>query len=115
MRNAREVFDDHLSCADLGDVETDIRRNFSPECLLITSEGVFRGHNGIRQAARLLDSHLPEVVFEYTSRVVEGEMAFLEWTGKSAEAAVHDGADTFIVRDGKICAMTAHYTITKKQ
>jgi hypothetical protein len=114
-RTTREVFEDHLALALKGEVETDIERNFAPDCVLLTSDGEFRGHQGIREAARALFAKLPGTDYEYTNTMVAGELAFLEWRGRSARARVDDGADSFIVRQGRIVYMTAHYTVRHAQ
>jgi len=54
-RTTEEVLRDHLALAQRGDIDADIERNFSPSCVLLTSYGVFRGHEGVREAAALLD------------------------------------------------------------
>jgi hypothetical protein len=110
-RSPLEVFDDHLALAQAGDVEKDIGRNFAQDCVLLTSEGVFQGHDGVRKAAALLAGHLPGARYEYRTRIVVGELAFLEWAGASEKAEVLDGADSFVIRDGLIRYMTAHYTV----
>ena len=39
-------------------------------------------------------------------------MGFLEWTGEADNGArVEDGADSYLIRDGRIHAMTIHYTV----
>jgi hypothetical protein len=114
VRTAREVFEDHLALAQAGDVETDIDRNFAPDCILLTSEGVFEGREGVRRAAALLSAHLPGARFRYLTRIVVDEIAFLEWTGDSDRAVVRDGADSFVIRDGLIRYMTAHYTVERR-
>jgi hypothetical protein len=43
--------------------------------------------------------------------LVDGNVAFLEWTAEGEGAGVRDGVDTFVVRDGKIVAQTIHYTV----
>ncbi|MGH8145317.1 MAG: hypothetical protein ACREPY_03205, partial [Rhodanobacteraceae bacterium] len=53
-RTAGNVLEDHLALAQQGDLETDIERNFVADCVLMTSYGTFRGHAGVRDAARLL-------------------------------------------------------------
>ncbi len=40
--------------------------------------------------------------FEYTHRAVEGRMAFLEWAYEDANVRVRDGADSYLIEDGKI-------------
>ena len=54
---------------------------------------------------------LPEATFEYRTRLVEGEMGFLEWSGRSASTLVDGGADSYLIRDGRIVAQTIHYTV----
>jgi hypothetical protein len=49
--------------------------------------------------------------FEYRTRLVESELAFLEWTARADGTWVEDGADSFLIRDGRIIAQTIHYTI----
>lgn len=40
-----------------------------------------------------------------------GRFAFLEWTATETGAKVEDGADSFVIEDGKIVAQTIHYTV----
>lgn len=47
--------------------------------------------------------------------LVAGEMAFLEWTAASKKAIVEDGADSYLIRDGRIVAQTIHYTISAQK
>lgn len=110
-RSTAEVVDDHLALAQQGDIETDIARNFAPDCVLMTTYGVFRGHAGIRDAARLLQEQLGDTGYEYRTRMCHGELGFLEWTASSERGRVEDGADSYWVRDGVIRAMTIHYTV----
>ena len=110
-RTIDEVFRDHLELRAIGDVERDIERNFAPEVVLLSSYGVFRGHAGVRQSADLLAEHLGEARFGYTRRLVEKDVAFLEWEAWSQEVSVCDGADTFVIRNGLIAIQTIHYTV----
>lgn len=113
-RSTQDVFEDHLGLADAQDVATDIARNFAADCVLLTGYGVFRGHAGVREAAALLQRQLPDARFTYRTRMHEGEIAFLEWEAEATTASVHDGADSFLIRDGRIVAMTIHYTVRPK-
>ena len=54
---------------------------------------------------------MPGATFEYTTQLVEGEVAFLEWTARSESVRVADGADSFFIRDGLVVAQTIHYTV----
>jgi hypothetical protein len=111
-RSAREVLDDHLRLADAWDFETDLDRNFSEDIVLLTGYGIFRGIGGVREKVRLLAEHLPGGRWTYLNVMAEGEMGFLEWTAEAENGArVVDGADSYLIRDGRIRAMTIHYTV----
>lgn len=122
-RSAQEVLDDHLDIANRWGsdedleliVEEDLRRNVAEECVILINRGVFRGHEGVMQLARMLGEELPEHrAFEYTYKVAEGRMAFLEWAYEDAHVRVTDGADSYLIEDGKIVAQTIHYTVEQK-
>ena len=123
-RTAQEVLDDHLNLAENwgGEVgferglEEDLRRNTSEDIVILINRGTFRGHEGVRQLAHMLGEELPEQrSFEYTYRAVEGRMAFLEWAYEDDKVMVRDGADSYLIENGKIVAQTIHYTVEQKQ
>jgi hypothetical protein len=120
---AQEVLDDHLKLNEhFGAeedwrriVEEDIRRNVSEDIVILINRGTFRGHEGVRELARMLGEELPEHrAFEYTYRAVEGRMAFLEWAYEDEDVRVRDGADSYLIENGKIVAQTIHYTVEQK-
>jgi hypothetical protein len=49
--------------------------------------------------------------FEYTYRAVEGRVAFLEWAYEDANVSVKDGADSYLIEDGKIVDQTVRCTV----
>jgi hypothetical protein len=122
-RTAQEVLDDHLNLAENwgGErgfergLEEDLRRNTSEDVVILINRGTFRGHEGVRQLAHMLGEELPEQrSFEYTYRAVEGRMAFLEWAYEDDNVRVRDGADSYLIENGKIVAQTIHYTVEQK-
>ncbi len=122
-RTAQEVLDDHLNVTEhfgaeedwRSIVEEDIRRNISGDIVILINRGTFRGHEGVRRLAQMLDEELPEHrSFEYTYRAVEGRMAFLEWAYEDDKVRVRDGADSYLIEGGKIIAQTIHYTVEQK-
>lgn len=114
MRSTEDVFNDHLQLARVGDVDTDIHRNFAQDCVLLTTYGVFRGYTGVREAADLLMRQLPNARYHYRTKMYHGEIAFLEWDAVADGAQVDDGADSFLIRSGVIEVMTIHYTVRPK-
>src|SRR5918994_1351302 len=130
-RTAQEVLDDHLHLAeDWGAeegaqpiteedikrvIEEDMRRNVSEDIVILINRGTFRGHEGVRQLAQMLIEELPEHrSFEYTYKAVEGKMGFMEWAYEDTNVRVKDGADSYLIEDGKIVAQTLHYTVELK-
>ena len=110
-----EVLEDHLALAQAGDIEADLARNFAEDCVILTSYGVFRGHDGCRRAARLLDEQIGRTYCNYDNKMWHDELAFLEWTADTPTARITDGADSYWVRDGRIQAMTIHYTVLPRR
>lgn len=110
-RSAKEVLEDHLRLAGEHRFEADIQRNVAPHCVILERRGIFRGREGARALARLLDEELGQAPYLYTLRLVEGRFALLEWTADAAHARVRDGADSFVIEDGWIVAQTIHYTV----
>lgn len=114
-RSAQRVFDDHLALAAEHRFDEDIERNFSKDCVVLERRGVFRGHDGLRQLAHLLSDELPDAPYRYTNRLVDGRMAFLEWTSEARTARVRDGADSFLIENGQVVAQTIHYTVEPRE
>ena len=106
------MFDDHLRLAEEGDFERDLARNVAEDIVALTPRGVFRGHAGVRELAGQLMAEIPNGEWRYGTRLVEGRIAFLEWTVETGPFRVPDGADSFVIEDGKIQAQTIHYTVT---
>lgn len=93
-------------------MEEDVSKNYAEDIVLLTGYGVHKGHEGVRFLAKLLEEQLPGARFEYRTVQVEGNIAFLEWSASADNgASVKDGADSFVIRNGRIVAQTIHYTV----
>jgi hypothetical protein len=103
--SAEEVLANHLRLRE--------EKAAAEDAMLLSGRGVFRGREGVRRSAGMPKRELPVATYEYRTRLVEGEVAFLEWTAHSDGARVEDGADSFLVRDGLIVAQTIHYTVDR--
>lgn len=113
-RNAREVFEDHLRMATEGSIEDDLRKNYASDVVVLTRDGVHRGHEGVSELNRRLQREIPNARYRYHTRRIEGEVAFLEWSARVDGVQVADGVDTFVIRDGRIVAQTIHYTVVRE-
>ena len=110
-RSPDSVLRDHLRLWKLGDVESDIARNYSPAAVIVRGDRTYRGHEEIRASASDRSQDLPDGRFEYRAMRVEQDMAFLEWSATNQEAAIDDGVDSFLIRDGWILIQTVHYKV----
>lgn len=110
-RTTQEVLDDHLALAASGDWRTDLERNVADDVVVLTGFGRFTGRDEVRVLAELLEAQLPDASFEYTTVLVHDDVAFLEWTADGPTTRVRDGADSFVIRDGRIVVQTIHYTV----
>jgi hypothetical protein len=79
----------------------------------LTGTGAFTGHDGVRKSADELKRYVGSIPYEYNHTLIRGEYAFLEWTAKSEDKVVCDGADGFVIKDGKIVLQTIHYSVSK--
>lgn len=122
-RTAREVLDDHLNIAQRWSAEADfeqileddLRRNVAEDIVILINRGVFRGWDGVRKLAYALADELPEhAAFRYTHTAVEGRIALLEWEYEDSGVRVRDGADSYLIENGKIVAQTIHYTVEER-
>lgn len=114
MRTAKEVLEDHLNLSKNGTIEEDLKRNYAEDVLLLTSHGTFTGHEGLKRLMENLNKELPVASFAYKNFLVEGEVGFLEWSGDARDTKVEDGADSYVLRNGRIVAQTIHYTVSRK-
>ena len=115
QRSTRQVFEDHLRRRRKREVEEDISRNYAEEVVLLARSGVYLGHEGVRRSAHLLYAQLPCARYQYRTKLVEGETAFLEWAAHCPTAGVEAGADSFLIRNGRIVVQTIHYTVRRLQ
>ena len=110
MRATQDVLDDHLRCRMSTDIEADIRRNYSPEVVILTSKGTFEGHQAVRALNRKLREHVPDQ-YEIVFNLVHGPFGYIEWRAREPGKSVEDGADSFFIERGKIVFQSIHYSL----
>jgi hypothetical protein len=112
-RTPRQIFQHHaeaLGAEDLDGVVAD----YSDDAVFMTSAGVLRGKDGIRQAFKKLLSDIPKAKWNLKTELYENDVLLLEWTADSAKTKIDDGIDTFVFKDGFIEAQTVRYTLQRK-
>ena len=109
-RSPRQVLDRHLWQSRHGTVDADLAENYHDDVVILSRWGADRGHDGMRRFADRLRRDLPDMTFEYDEVLVEGNFALLEWRGSGSDGThVCDGADSYVIRDGRITAQSIHY------
>jgi hypothetical protein len=114
-RSAHKVLEDHLRLRAQGKLEEDIRRNYAEDVVLLHVNGVEHGHEGIRKSGHRLGHQLLDARFEYVAKHAFGEYGYLEWRADSEQYRVEDGADSYVIRDGKIVMQTVHYRLLSRE
>jgi hypothetical protein len=110
MRTTTEVLHDHLMRRLSGDVGGDIEANYDANVVVLTGSGIYHGHEGVMNCADELARLVGGGSFRYDETLVCEGYAYLEWSAVGDSADVADGADSFVVRDGRIVMQTVHYT-----
>jgi len=109
-RTTAEVFMDHLHQRYRGDIECDLKRNYSKDVIMVENYGIFHGFDGVRQSAAILNKLVPTSKYKMDNLVFNKDNAFEAWSVNADGVKVTDGIDAFIIRDGKIIVQTIYYT-----
>jgi ketosteroid isomerase-like protein len=98
----------HLARFGAGDLEG-ILSEYTDDAVLLSADGALRGPAALRPlfAAMFEEFALPGVTFELLARRVEGECAYIAWRAETPRRSYTLGADTFIVRGGRIVYQTS--------
>ncbi|WP_164704595.1 nuclear transport factor 2 family protein [Blastococcus litoris] len=111
-RGSRDVLAAHLRARKAGDLERDLRENYSPEVVVLTAREVFRGHDGVRRSAHRLWAAIGSGgSYTYSHVLADDRMGLLEWRGSDDQALVRCGVDSYLIEDGWITAQTIHYRV----
>ncbi|MCJ8517677.1 hypothetical protein ABID21_000810 [Pseudorhizobium tarimense] len=110
-RSTQEVFEDHLRLRLLGDLEQDLARNYAEDVVLLTSNSNLVGHDALRTSSSRLREQLPDAEFQFLAKQVRGRFALLNWRSTSDRYQAVEGADSFVIENGKIVLQTIHYKL----
>ncbi len=105
-KRTEETLRNHLQAFGSGDVDA-IMADYDENAVFIAPEGTLRGSGEIRALFEKLVADLPPgSALEISQQIIEGEIAYIVWSGESGRVKISFATDTFIVRDGKIVAQT---------
>jgi hypothetical protein len=113
-RSTQEVFDDHVARLIARDRPTDLVRNYAEDAVVLSSVGTFRGRSGANYIDDWIHCGVPWATIEVTTRLVAGEIAFLEWSAHGERAEIWGGANSYLIRNGQIVVQTIHFLISTR-
>lgn len=114
--SAEQVLARHWRDFQAGDVES-IMSDYAADAVLISTMGVLKGHQQIREAFVSIFSHLfppGASTLKLEKQIIEGETAFIVWSGNAPKFDVPFATDTFWIRNGKIVTQTFAAKMDKK-
>jgi ketosteroid isomerase-like protein len=103
MTTTDNVLDHHLDALLACDLDA-IMEDYDDSAVLVTPDVTLRGLAALREFFRgvVTDLIQPGSQIEATTRVVDGEFAYIVWHGESQTHRFPFATDTFVVRHGKI-------------
>lgn len=105
-KQTEQTLQNHLRAFSQGDVDA-IMDDYSEDVVFITPDGVLRGEDELRAfTEEVVAGFPPGSAFKLSQQIVEGEIAYIIWSGESEKLKIPFAAETLIVRDGKIVAQT---------
>ncbi|MGY1683221.1 nuclear transport factor 2 family protein [Geodermatophilus sp. SYSU D01176] len=111
-RSSRDVLAAHLRLRRAGELEQDLRENYSPHVVVLTARAVFRGHDGVRRSAHRLWAAIGgQGGYTYSQVLADDRVCLLEWRGGDDRFRVRCGVDSYLIEDGWITAQTVHYRV----
>jgi hypothetical protein len=118
-RSVLDVYWEHILLRFIGDVPRDIQRNYSPNlnlALIGTFDRMLKGHAGIRESARLLNSKLPTTGYGIIDTIVRSDNHWVteRWSYHDEQGiTVEDGIDSFLIdtKEGKITNKMINYHV----
>lgn len=97
----------HLSSFQDNNLEA-VLSDYTNESVLITQDASYKGPNEIKTFFAGLIAQFPKQgsTFELDKMVVNDELAYIVWHGKTPRLDIPFATDTFIIREGKIHQQT---------
>ena len=85
--------------------------HYATDAVLIVNGHICRGREEIAAMYAGLIGDLPDATWRTDVAVVEGDLAYVEWSCDAKRARVGFGTDTFVVAHGLIVRQTASFRI----
>ena len=115
MTSTKDVINHHLKAFGERDLKG-VLSDYAPGVVFFTQNGLLRGVDAIKPLFQTLIAEFgkPGATFNMKQQFVEGDHAYIVWTGETADNVYELGTDTFVVQNGKIVAQSFTGKITPK-
>ena len=115
MGSTKDVLDNHLRSFSAHDLDG-ILSDYVPDAVLFTPDGPLKGVDTIKPffQALLAEFGKPGATFNLKHQSLDGDYGYILWTAETADNVYELGADTFVVREGKIAIQSFAGSITPK-
>jgi ketosteroid isomerase-like protein len=105
-----EVFEGRMAALQEGNLDLAFCY-YAEDAVVVMPGSVIRGREQIKAGfvsfGSLFGGQLPQL----SSLTVEGDVVLVTFSITGASASIEDGADTFVIRDGRIQTQTVHASI----
>ncbi len=110
----KAVLEHHLKAFAAADLEATMA-DYDENAVLIHPDGVEQGYEQIQTFFEQIYSVFPARASQQMQvETVEGEIAYIIWSGESEQLDIRYATDTFVVRDSKITVQTFAGLIDQK-
>ena len=111
----KKVLAQHLAAFGAADMDA-MLAEYAGGAVLMTPVGPVRGREALKGmfAGLFAEFARPGASFEMLHESIEGEVAYIVWMAETADNVYEVGADTFVIRHGKIQYQTFAGKITPK-
>ena len=116
MATTSEILDRHLQAFLQRDLHG-ILADYSPDSVLFTPAGTLKGPLEMQPLFEGLIAEFgkPGSSFTMHHRAIQGDHAYILWTGETADNSYELATDTFVIRDGRIVAQSFAAKIKPKR
>lgn len=113
-RSTEEALDAHWAASNNADM-LGIMAAYADDAILIVGGSTFVGKEAIQKLFESIFVASPEETLVSDRRVIEDDLAMVEWHAENDLGTTIPGVDTYIVRDGKIQRQTIWMMHLEKQ
>jgi ketosteroid isomerase-like protein len=110
-RTAKQTIEEHLALVKAGSLDVAMC-DYAEDAVVLLPGQTFVGHEAIQGGLSSFGTLLGGVAPQITSVTATNDVVLVTFTAMGSPCTIPDGADTYIVKKGKIVAQTVHDTFS---